>query len=435
MKPILKKGISLCLALMAGALPLFSANAVYASEPPEAEKAIGAYLYNFENDTTLYSLREDARLYPASTVKIMTGILAIEALGDTPEATITVTKDMLYKVVGNNIGLEEGEIVTVDDMLHALLVNGANDAAQVLAIHIAGSVDAFVTMMNDKAQRLGAYNTYYTNPTGMHNDAMITSVSDTADIAKYAYSLPRFVEITSVPKYVMDATNKNDYRNLFNRNSQLSKYYDTRYYYPDSLGMNAGYTVQGGYNIVSVARKENLTYLAIVMNAEGTEEGVYSYMGANALLSWAFEAYGYREVLSASERICEMDVELSSTVDYVTLVPAASIVKYLPTDVDPSSIAVSYNTFDEKLTAPVEAGQVCGIVTVTAGGEILGSADLIATTSVTRSEFLFFLQRTKAFTDSRFFKATVVFMILFSTAYILYRARTREQRARRGKIY
>ena len=153
---------------------------VLAAEVPEIHEAAGAYLYNFENDAVLYEMNPDERIYPASTVKLMTGILAMEALGDTPDRTITVTAEMLNKVVGNNMGLKAGEVVTVKDMLYGLLLNGANDAAQVLAVTVSGSVSDFVDAMNEKAQYLGAYNTFYTNPTGMHSDAMITTVSDTA---------------------------------------------------------------------------------------------------------------------------------------------------------------------------------------------------------------------------------------------------------------
>ncbi len=430
------RSVAVLTAVLSLFLPvLLYAAPVHAAEPPETPHAGGAYLYNFENDAVLYAYNENVRLYPASTVKLMTGILALEMLGGTPERQIAVTSEMLNKVTGNNIGLAVGEIVTVDDMLHALLVNGANDAAQVLAVTAAGSVEAFVTLMNEKAERLGAYDTHYTNVTGIHSEAMITTVADTAAIAKYAYKLPRFTEITSVTKYVMDATNLRDYRNIFNRNSQLSKFYNTQYYYPDSLGMNAGYTSQAGYTIVSVAKRNELTYLAIVMGAEETEDGIWSYTNAENLLEWAFASYDYTEVLSASERVCELGVTLSSTVDYVTLIPAESIVRYLPTDLDPENIHISYNTFDESLTAPVEAGQVCGIVTVTYGEEILGSTDLIATVSVTRSEFLFMLERIKAFTASRFFKATIVFAILFSIAYVLIEAHRREKKIRRGNFY
>ena len=406
-----------------------------AAQPPLVEHAGGAYLYNIENDAVLYTYNEDAKVYPASTVKLMTGIIAVEALGGDPSRKITVTSEMLYKVVGNNIGLVVGEEVTVNDMLHALLVNGANDAAQVIAVTVGGSVEKFVSMMNEKAQLLGAYNTYYTNPTGMHDDRMVTTVSDTAAIAKYAYGLPGFTEITSLTKYVMDETNKKDYRNLFNRNSQLSKFYDTRYYYPDAVGMNAGYTVQSGYCLVSVASRDNLSYLAIVMNAESTDEDIYSYANVENMLDWAFDSYGYTEVLGVSQRVCEMSVSLSSTVDYVTLVPAESIVRYLPRDLDPNEFNLSYNTFDESLVAPVEAGQICGTVTVTYNGEILGTTDLIATVSVTRSEFLFFLSKITAFTSGRFFRALIVFLILFSGAYVLIQAHRREEKMRRRNFF
>lgn len=436
----MKKRFIRSLAVLTAAVSFFLPVLLYtapvsAAEPPATPHVGGAYLYNFENDTVLYSYKEDVRLYPASTVKIMTGILALEMLGGKPDMQITVTADMLKKVTGNNIGLSVGEVVTVNDMLHALLVNGANDAAQVLAVTAAGTVDAFVSLMNEKAKLLGAYNTHYANVTGIHSETMVTTVADTALIAKYAYRLPGFTDITSVTKYVMDATNQKDYRNIFNRNSQLSKFYNTKYYYPDSIGMNAGYTKQAGYTIVSVARRNELTYLAIVMGAEETEEGLHNYISAENLLEWAFDSFDYTEVLSASERVCELNVALSSTVDYVTLVPSESIVRYLPTDLDPARLHISYNTFDESLTAPVEAGQVCGIVTVTYDEEILGSTDLIATVSVTRSEFLFMLERIKAFTASRFFKATIVFAILFSVGYVLFEAHRREKKRRRGNFF
>jgi D-alanyl-D-alanine carboxypeptidase (penicillin-binding protein 5/6) len=235
----------------------------------------------------------------------------------------------------------------------------------------------------------------------------------------------------------MDATNKSDYRNLFNRNSQLSKFYDNRYLYSGSIGMNAGYTVQAGYCIVSVAQRDNLSYLCIVMNAQETEDGIsWSYQNARILLDWAFSSYAYTEILSDSMRIAELPVTLSSTMDHITLVPAETIVRYLPSDIDPrTDIKISYTTFDEALAAPVEAGQICGTVTVTLDDEILGSTDLIATSSVSRSEFLYILQQIREFTEGRFFRATIVFFLIFSLSYILWEARRREKALRRYRRY
>ncbi len=398
---------------------------------PTVDHCTGAYLYNFENDTVLLEKGADERVYPTSTVKIMTGIVAIEALGDDLTKQVVITNEMLNQAAGNNIGLRSGEAVTVEQLLYATLVNSANDSAIALAYAAYGSVEAFVAAMNEKATWLGAYNTYYANPTGMHNDAMVTTVADTAIIAKYAYSLPLFMEIVSTSKYVMEATNISDYRNIYNRNCLISKYYNVNYYYSRAIGMNAGSTPQGGYAICAVAEDaaSGLTYLAIVMEAEEVDGNLYNYVNTLRLFEWAFSSYTYVEVLRADKIICELPVNLSSTLDYVTLVPETSITVYLPSDtVVETDVRYSYNTFTDALDAPVETGQEAGTITVLLGDRILGSCALVTTSSVARSEFLYFLARVRSFTGGRFFKAFVVSAILFTIAYILINAHMRERR-------
>lgn len=398
---------------------------------PTVDHCTGAYLYNFENDTVLLEKGADERVYPTSTVKIMTGIVAIEALGDDLSKQVVITSEMLNQAAGNNIGLKSGETVTVEQLLYATLVNSANDSAIALAYAAYGSVEAFVAKMNEKATWLGAYNTYYANPTGMHNDAMVTTVADTAVIAQYAYSLPLFMEIVSTSKYVMEATNISDYRNIYNRNCLISKYYNVNYYYSRAIGMNAGSTPQGGYAICAVAEDaaSGLTYLAIVMDAEEVDGNLYNYINALRLFEWAFNSFTYVEVLRADKIVCELPVKLSSTLDYVTLVPETSITVYLPAEtVVETDIRYSYNTFTDTLDAPVETGQEVGTITVLMGDRILGSCALVTTSSVARSEFLYFLARVRNFTGSRFFKAFVVSAIVFTIAYILISAHMRERR-------
>ena len=143
-------------------------------------------------------------------------------------------------------------------------------------------------------------------------------------------------------------------------------------------------------------------------------------------------SYGYEKVLTTSQMICEIDVNLSSTLDYVTLVPEREISVYLPASVDlKKDIRYSYNTYEDTLDAPVEAGQEAGTITVIYGDEILGSCALITTSSITRSEFLYFLDRVGDFTGSRFFKATVVSAVVLSIAYVFIKASIRERRLRR----
>lgn len=415
------------------ALPIGAAEEADDGAMPVIDHCIGAYLYNFENDEVLFSVGTDERVYPTSTVKLMTGIVAIEELGDDLSRQVTITGEMLSKVAGNNVGLMVGEVVTVEQLLYAMLVNSANDAAMVLAYAAGGSVEAFVDKMNEKANTLGAYKTYYANPTGMHNDAMVTTVADTAIIAKYAYTLPLFMEIVSTPKYVMEATNLSDYRNIYNRNCLLSKYYNVNYPYPRATGMNAGATTQGGYAICATAEESStgLSYLAIVMGADEVDGAIYSYVNAIKLFEWAFRNYDYIEVLSADRIICELPVRLSSTLDYVTLVPSETIEVYLPTTVNVErDIRYSYNTYEDAMDAPIATGEEAGTITVLMGDRILGSCTLVTTSSVARSEFLYFLARVRQFSQSRFFIATVVSAVVLSVVYVLLKAHWREKHIR-----
>jgi len=400
---------------------------------PLIEHCTGAYLYNFENDEVLYKHGETERVFPTATAKIMTGIIAIEKLGNNLSKTVTITEEMLSQAGGIKMGLDVGEVVTVEQLLYAALVNNANDAVIALAYAAAGSVESFVTLMNEKAAWLGAYDTYYANPMGLHSDTMVTTVADTAIIAKYAYNIPLYMEIVSTPKYVMEATNLNDYRNLYNRNSLISKYYNSNYMYSRAIGMNAGSTSQGGYCICAVAEDpaSGLSYLAIIMGGEEIDGALYSYINAIKLFEWAFTSFTYIEVLRQDKIVCELPVKLSSILDYVTLVPEKSIMVYLPADtVVEEDIRYSYNTFEDALDAPIQNGEVAGTITVLIGDRILGSCNLVTTSSVARSEFLYFLARIKEFSGGRFFKATVISIIVLSIAYVFIKASWREHRLR-----
>lgn len=385
----------------------------------------GAYLYNIENDFVALSYNADETIYPASTVKIMSGLLAIEHLGDCLSEEITVTAELVDNVGGNKIGFKDGEKVTVESLLYAMLVGGANDAAYILATRIAGSVEEFVGMMNRRADELGADNTNYTNPSGVHDFNMYTTVSDTAKIALAAYKLPLFMEITSTTKYVIPATNMSEYRNVFNRNYLISTNSVLKYYYKDAAGMNSGATSQGGYCIVTTASRDGLTYLAIVMGADVDEKNdrVYSYTEAAKLLDYAFSAYGNITLVNAGELICDIPVTMSGTTDLVSLVTANSLTLYLPKDTDlDKEVKWSRKTNCDSLTAPVEEGQVSGVLTIMYNDEIVGNVDLVTTVAVARSEFLYTLEQIKSFATGRFFIAAAISAVVFTIVFVLSKA-------------
>ena len=390
------------------------------SDPPSLEKVGAACLYNVESDSVLYELNPETEVYPTSTVKIMTGIVALENSPDLKKQ-VTVTDKMLESVRGNAIGFLPGEVVTVEQALYCLLVNNANDAAMILAFSVAGSESAFVKMMNDKAEQLSAWKTNYVNCTGMHDDASVTTAADTLKIAKYAYSLDRFIEITSTGHYVVEATNLSAARDVYNRNCLVSKYYKDEYYYEGVVGLNAGSTPQGGYCAVTVAHdaENTVTNIAVVMNAESDDDTMYNYTGTAALLDWGFSSYGFREVLSKNQAVCQIPVKFAQNVDYVTLVPAESLTAYLPADVDVSrDVTVSCRTESDYLEAPVKLGQKAGVVMVMYGGKPLGKpVDLVAAEDVSRSGLLQKLGQIKGLLKSPLSIVFVVFSLLYNIIY------------------
>jgi len=411
-------------------LPL-AAEEDYSPEPPVIEGCKAYYLYNFENDRVLCENGADEVVYPASTVKLMTGIIAAEKLGGELDRTIMITPDM--RKFGSSPNLYEGEEVCVKDVLSACLIGGDNVAAMALAYTVSGTVDDFVSLMNEKAVELGAMKTHYTNPTGLHDETMVTTASDTARIAKYAAGMSVITEITASPKHVMEKTNMKDFHTIYNKNCLISKYhntYETTYKYEPATGMNAGWTPEAGSVLIATAKNKDgdLTYLAVLMGAYSDEIVSRAYEGARTLFEWAFSEWGYVNVLSEDKILCEIPVTLSSAVDHVTLAPKNKIWVYLPTSLDlDKELEYNYTTLYESLAAPVKMGEVAGTATVTYKGELIGSTELITVVEVERSELLYTFAQIEEFTKSRFFIGTAVSAAILTVIYVLVNARVKSK--------
>lgn len=311
----------ICFFLITIILIPFLFISVYALEYPNIEKAAGVYLYNITGKSLIYTKNADTLIYPGPTVKLMTAAIVIDKLGSSLDREITIEKSMLRGVSGNNINLRTGEIVTINQLLHAMIIGGSNDAAIVLASVAAGSVDAFIYMMNEKAKELEALSTTYTNVTGIHNEDMVTTVSDIAKIALYVHKYTIFNEIARLEHFTIPKTNKSKERKIYNRNFFIATNIEYKYKSKSIYGMNAGSTKEAGNCIVATAIKDNTDYLCIVMGAESDEEYIYSYIVCADLLSWAYSNFSYKTILSTSEVVCEIPVKLSNKLDYITLMP------------------------------------------------------------------------------------------------------------------
>lgn len=164
------------------------------------------------------------------------------------------------------------------------------------------------------------------------------------------------------------------------------------------------------------------------MGAYSDESVNYAYAGAITLFDWAFSAWDYLDVLSEEELICEIPVSLSSAVDSVALSPKTGIRVYLPTSTDlESELDYSYTTLYDSLPAPIRKGETAGAVTVLYKGEVIGSAELITTIDIERSELLYTLSQIEQFTSSRFFIGTAVAAVVLTAAYIFFNARIKNK--------
>ena len=403
-------------------------------EMPSLDGATSVYLYNLTQDRVMAEKNADKVIYPASTVKLMTGLVAAEQLSDRLDEQIEVTEEMLKGVTGNNLKIAVGEIVTVRDMFYGLLCGGNNDCAAILAHVAAGGIPQFVELMNQKAKELGTKTTNYTNVSGMHSDNMVTTAYDTYLVAEAAYKIELIMEAVTTNKYEMPATNKSKMRSVYNKNYLISRYIDTTYYNSLAQGMNAGFTNQGGYCLVTSAEYNGQSYICVVMGAEEQNKRIRSYEIASDLIDWAFEAYSEIKVLGESSYLGEVAVTLSQDTDHVTIKPSGSLTAFLPSDIDVSKdIELLPKLNAPSLEAPVVEGQVVGFISVKYGDEVLGTVDLITTDKVERSEFLYTLQQLKSFTSQRWFIASMIALVLLTAAYIFVVASVRGRHGHRRR--
>ena len=437
-----QKGIAVLLVLLLLSVLTVSALAdetmqgIEETNVPHSENVAAAAVYNLENDMLVYSHNVDAVLPTASFTKMMTAVCAYELLSDRLDEKLTVEYSMIKNATGNQVGYYVGETVSVRDLFGGLLLRGANDSAYLLCYAAKGSVEDFVAYMNEKAQILGMYATVYKNPTGMDAEGMVTSAADSIKIAKEFYAIEFLTALSSAVQYSMPATEKSGTRIIYNRNALVSKVSETGYFDSRILGINAGSTVSAGYYAASAVSSDTLQYMIVVLGGKDVEGKNAAYQLTSELATYALTQYGYTEVIKTTKIVCEVPVRLSTDADYVTLVPADSLMLYLPSSLDVTTdLTYSYRLEKDTLDAPVTEGQVVGTYTVSRNGEVLGSVDLVAKNSLARSEFLVVLDRIEQFTKSTFFIATVLAAVVLTILYFIIGAIVRASRRRRGHVH
>ena len=251
------------------------------SAPPSVS-ARSAVLLNAEDGSVYFAHNADERLGMASTTKLMTALVVAEHCS--PDALVTIAPEAVG-IEGSSIYLIAGETLTVKELLYALLLSSANDAATALAIHTAGSVDAFCREMNARAAAMNLPNTHFTNPHGMYHEEHYTTARELAWIAAEVLKNPLLREIVSTYKHTIPHDGIPDRRLLVNHNKLLRSY-------EGAIGMKTGFTKKTGRTLVSAAERGGLTLIAVTLNAPD------DWRDHTAMLDWGFASY---EVVTFAE--------------------------------------------------------------------------------------------------------------------------------------
>lgn len=258
---------------------------IYAESAIVMEASSGAILYNKDMDM---------KNYPASITKIMTALLTLENCSLDETVTYSYNATHTIDAGSSSIYTTEDEQLTVEQSLYALMLESANECANGLAEHVAGSIDAFAEMMNQKAAELGCTNTHFANANGLHDDNHYTSAHDMALITKAAIQNEDFLRISGTAKYQMQPTNKRDeITYMTNHHYMIAPYKGVTKYLDDSViaGKTGNTSVAKG-TLVTVAERNGMTLIVVTMRTQSTgEKGVPLFTDTALLLDYASENF------------------------------------------------------------------------------------------------------------------------------------------------
>jgi len=427
------------LAVLLFSVGQFSSARAISYKPPFEAASQAVYLVNTDTGTVIYEKNADVPLHPASLTKIMTAILAIEAVDDLSSTMVTAPSYIYDEFAGLGVSTADiwrGETLSMEDLLYALLLPSACEAASIIADYVGeGSIDAFVDQMNRKAMELGAKHTHFENPHGLDDPEQVTTAYDMYLITRYALSFPVFEKICNTTYYEMPVTPRHPTAGAwFIKHTNMLLRRDTQYFYEYAAGVKTGSTPEAGRNLVSTASKNGYHYMLVTLgapyeNPDGSGRNL-SFVDAVQLYDWAFDNFSLITVLKENDVIDEIHVSLGQKQDFVTLTAGRDVVALLPSETDASSIQQTV-ILREDVRAPVSAGDVLGRVELYLSGSLLDAVDLEASQDVARSPWLYGLDAAKRFIGRSSTKGMLCGLLAMTVLYAA--AQTRYTRAKRGE--
>ena len=359
-------------------LIIFMQNVVQADEIKL--NATSAIFVELSTGKVLYEKNSNEKKYPASVTKIMTAIIVLEKCN--LEDIVTVTETALSNIPEGYVtcDIRAGEELSVKDLLYALMVKSANDAAYVLAEHVAGGVDEFSDMMNAKARELGCKGTHFVNPNGIHDDRHYTTAYDMYLMAKYGMENETFRELVSTTDYTLPATNlyPNADRSFNTTNDLINP--SSSNYYKTAIGIKTGYTSEAGECLVAESSRDGLDFIAVVLDA-GTPSQGRRFQDVKKLFDYGYDNYTITKIKEKNSIIDTIEIENGNKETKslnVLIDEPITVLNNKSLDINGVIPEIVYN---ENLLAPITARDKIGTVKYKVE-DIEYSANLIAETDV-----------------------------------------------------
>lgn len=341
--------------------------------------AEAALLMDMGNGQVLYQKNADKMMYPASTTKILTALVVIK--NNNLEDRVSVSRNAA-SIGGSHVGLQEGEVLKLEDLLYILLLSSANDAAIALAEHTGGSVEHFAEMMNKEAQAMGAVHSHFTNPHGLHDPNHYTTAGDLAIIAREAMKNPVFRKIVGTYHFKTDRNLPQAVKGIpqvdfVNHNKLLHPGYSGRY--EGATGIKTGYTDESGQCLVASARRGDRELLSVVLNSNTAV-----YADATTLLNYGFNEFKPVELTAAGVQAGAVPVKQGME-ESVAAITSRQLYFNLPVSGDQK--VDKKISLDKSLTPPVEKGQKIGTISFLNQGQVIGTVNLVAGRNVEGKPF------------------------------------------------
>ncbi|MDO4743795.1 MAG: D-alanyl-D-alanine carboxypeptidase family protein [Clostridia bacterium] len=371
-------------AILMAATLVLGTNITYAAKPQITAEA--AILIDGQTGNILFEKNSQKRMYPASTTKIMTALVALDAVKNeeislSQPLTLSQSAYDELDIDGSSIALKVGESMTLEGLLQGLLIASGNDAAAVIAEGISGSMEQFVARMNEKAKALGLENTVFVNPHGLHNENHYTTAYDMATLAREAMKNDTFRSIVECAHIYLPATNMSDKRYFINTNNLVSRMRYPYYFYDKATGIKTGSTDSAGYCLVSSAEDKGKSVIAVVFNASDIS---VSHNESKAILEHGLTDFSLKTLAKRDDIFGEVKVKQAADgTDHILLSADKNLDALFPLGGDTEKVEVVCE-IPEKVYAPISSGQAIGKAKFIYEGKEIGSVDLCSTVEIKR---------------------------------------------------